>query len=373
MFTNKRPFTRFAVSFLIAASLLMSGIQFNNPNTVSAATCVRGAVPAGFNSEKLCQDWSTKADSTSSIFRAHKVGVKTVYTPVSQPFQTQISVYQDTTRPSGTCYLAISVKFKWNGVPGSKAPTLITPTLFRKPFVETKGLPDGIAVELRSSLLGWEWDVLQSSTMTGKNGLTGKTENWNLNATNRPNSDKPFYQRLGDLTESDSTTYRNTSAQGNADGYSRGAIKVGADVHLGQEGLTAVYTSTVTFRESHNRGNAPELDPGLASTWFASEGEFVWTATNTNASCKELEVRSIYQRNETINRDAGTYCLPSTSGLMLSAMSFITPASGVGSAIYNLALIGIGEVAGRSDSESKSCRSDRYQVFKSSYSTVDWR
>ena len=372
MFKSRRAFAQVAIGVLIAASLLTFGTQLDNSDIASAATCVRAAVPTDFNSLKLCQDWSTKTDSDSSIFRAHKVGVTSTYTPVTSPLQTQLSVYQNTSKPSSTCYLAISVKFKWNGVPGSKTPTAVTPTLWRQPDLETKGLPDAIAVELKSSLLGWDWSVLQASTMTGKNGLTGTTENWSLNSANRPDSDKPFYRRLGDLTQSDSTTYYNTSATMNADGYSRGAIKVGAPVDLGQSGLTAVYTSTVTFRESHNRGNGPDLDPGLAATWFTSEGEFVWTATNTNAGCKTLTLRSIYQRNETIKRDAGHYCLPTTSELLLNAMSFITPASKVGSAIYNVALIGIGEAAGRSKSEADSCRTDKYESFKSSYSTVIW-
>ena len=131
-----------------------------------------------------------------------------------------------------------------------------------------------------------------SSVLTGKNGKTGITENWNLS---NGESAKTLYEQ---------------GPEGK--GWGQGAIQVpsgdGSGFYQDRTApLFVHYVSTTSFRESHNRTNGQYDTPAtLPSIWFTSEGQFIWKATNSNSSCagSGVSVEASYVRTETVGRNA---------------------------------------------------------------------
>ncbi len=289
--------------FLAAGLTLSTSFAAANlaPEEVLGASCVRGAIPSSWK-ELACSEWlniSAQPKTTAtSVFGAHMVGSNADYYPVAIPLQIQTSIYQ-ITNTNSSCSLAISVRFKWNGIPGAVGPNEankifeIVPTLrsgtVKPPF---EGMLDAVTIDFKTKRLGWKLAFDNSSVLTGMNGKSGITENWNLrngkSATN-------LYE--------EGPTGR---------GWGQGAIQVppndGSGFYQDQVAPSYVhYVSTTSFRESHNRtnlqGNTKDTLPFI---WFTSEGQFIWKATNSNSSCagSGVSVEARYVRTETVRRNA---------------------------------------------------------------------
>ena len=295
---------RKVLAIFLAAGLTMStSFAAANlaPEEVFAASCVRGAIPSAWE-EKACSEWlnisAQPPGGATSVFGAHMVGNNANYYPATTPLQIQTSVYQ-ITNTNSSCSLAISVRFKWNGIPGAVGPNAankiieIVPTLrsgtVKPPF---EGLLDAVAIDFKTKKLGWKLAFDNSSVLTGKNGKTGITENWNLS---NGESAKTLYEQ---------------GPEGK--GWGQGAIQVpsgdGSGFYQDRTApLFVHYVSTTSFRESHNRTNGQYDTPAtLPSIWFTSEGQFIWKATNSNSSCagSGVSVEASYVRTETVGRNA---------------------------------------------------------------------
>ena len=295
---------RKVLAIFLAAGLTMStSFAAANlaPEEVFGASCVRGAIPSAWE-EKACSEWlnisAQPPTNATSVFGAHMVGNNANYYPVATPLEIQTSVYQ-ITNTNSSCSLAISVRFKWNGIPGAVGPNAankiieIVPTLrsgkVKPPF---EGLLDAVAIDFKTKKLGWKLSFDNSSVLTGKNGKTGITENWNLS---NGESAKTLYEQ--------GPTGR---------GWGQGAIQVpsgdGSGFYQDRTApLFVHYVSTTSFRESHNRTNGQYDTPAtLPSIWFTSEGQFIWRATNSNSSCagSGVSVEASYVRTETVGRNA---------------------------------------------------------------------
>ena len=289
--------------FLAAGLTLSTSFAAANlaPEEVFGASCVRGAIPSAWV-EEACSEWlnisAQPPRGAKSVFGAHMVGNNANYYPVAIPLQIQTSIYQITNTGS-SCSLALSVRFKWNGIPGAVGPNAadkiieIVPTLrsgkVNPPF---EGLLDAVVIDFKTKKLGWKLAFDDSSVLTGKNGKTGITENWNL--------------RNG----ISATTLLEQGPTGR--GWGQGAIQVpsgdGSGFYQDRTApLFVHYVSTTSFRESHNRTNGQYDTPAtLPSIWFTSEGQFIWKAINSNSSCdgSGVSVTASYVRTETVGRNA---------------------------------------------------------------------
>ena len=313
--------------FLAAGITLSTSFAAANlaPEEVFGASCVRGAVPSAYETLKDCGEWfqvSAQNTSPTSVWGAHTPGhTASEYLPVRIPLELQTAVYQD--KEANGCALVVSVRFKWNGVPGAVGPSEtnkiveIIPELFdigAQP--PTKGKKDSISLDFKTKSLGWTISWLASSTMTGKNGMGIGTESWNYNLAGSA--------ELG----------RDSGRK------SKGAIVV-SDVQLHQDGLKDVlhYTSTVQFREAHNR----EKDQSFARTalkniWYASEGQFLWTAKKSG-SCggAGVSVAASYFRTEQNRREACEFRVNNFDILAKTIIGWV-PLAGTGAALAEIVL-----------------------------------
>ena len=309
--------------FLAAGLTLSTSFAAANlaPEEVFGASCVRGAIPSAWV-EEACSEWlnisAQPPGRAKSVFGAHMVGNNANYYPVAIPLQIQTSIYRITNTRS-SCSLAISVRFKWNGIPGAVGPNAadkiieIVPTLrsgtVKPPF---EGLLDAVVIDFKTKKLGWKLSFDNSSTLTGKNGKTGITENWNL---------------------SDGESAKTLYEQGpEGRGWGKGAIQVpsgdGSGFYQDRTApLFVHYVSTTSFRESHNRTNGQYDTPAtLPSIWFTSEGQFIWKAINSNSSCdgSGVSVTASYVRTETVGRNACKFSpFDSLNAIAEIALSFI--------------------------------------------------
>lgn len=306
------------------------------PDKALGATCVRGVVPAAYATQKTCSDWyqiAAEDKSAGSVWGAHQAGyTATEYKAVTTPLELQTAIYQN--ESVSTCQLAISVRFKWNGVPGAVGPSLTNvivetiPELFDSGAnPPTKGNNDSITLDFKTKGLGWTIAFVETSTMTGRNGMGKLTETWDYNS-----ADAQTLARIA--------------------GKSKGAIAV-SDIQMYQDPTSnsyAHYTSTVQFREAHNRTNKQgSALTALPSIWYASEGQFVWTAKRSSAcSGTGVIVAARYFRTEQAVREACEYKVNVFDTLAKGIFSMI-PIAGTGGRLAEIVLGQLTSVSARAN------------------------